>query len=250
MYKNNYFSIISIQFLLIVVVVTLSFFVHQAFTSAQAPLPLPAVSNFIFSYDLKLGSRGEAVLRLQQILNSDPETLVSLEGPGSKGGETDYFGPATHSAVIRFQEKYRGEILLSVGLSRGTGFVGSLTRAKLNNLTAPLASTPIFTPIVSSMPVITKISPISGPNGTKITITGENFAAKNTVITTLKKFENIPSKDGKTIKFTFNNPPFEELQRIKDRNGRIDDIDIPFYINVENKNGLSNSPIIFTIQIR
>ena len=47
---------------------------------------------------------------------------------------TGNFGNLTKSAVIRFQEKYKNEILIPAGISQGTGFVGPLTRNKINNL--------------------------------------------------------------------------------------------------------------------
>jgi len=90
--------------------------------------------HFTFTTNLSEGQRGEDVEYLQILLNEDPDTLVAQEGPGSPGQETDYFGPLTTDAVVRFQEKYVDEVLTPVGLTSGTGYVGAQTRAKLNEL--------------------------------------------------------------------------------------------------------------------
>jgi hypothetical protein len=47
---------------------------------------------------------------------------------------TGNFFSLTQKAVIRFQEKYKEEILFPLGLEKGTGFFGPLTRAKANQL--------------------------------------------------------------------------------------------------------------------
>lgn len=47
---------------------------------------------------------------------------------------TGNFLTLTQTAVIRFQEKYASEILKPLGMERGTGFVGAMTRAKINQL--------------------------------------------------------------------------------------------------------------------
>jgi len=65
---------------------------------------------------------------LQEFLKSQeaniyPERLV-----------TGNFLALTKSAVIRFQEKYATEVLVPIGLEKGTGFVGPMTRVKINQL--------------------------------------------------------------------------------------------------------------------
>lgn len=56
-----------------------------------------------FSKDLKLGDTDEDVFVIQQILNSDKRTVVTLSGTGSPGQESGYFGKATREALKKFQ---------------------------------------------------------------------------------------------------------------------------------------------------
>jgi hypothetical protein len=81
-----------------------------------------------FNTNLSLGMRNMDVTRLQQFLKA--------QGPGiyPSGLVTGYFGNLTKLAVIKFQEKYKSEVLTPAGLSKGTGFVGNLTRQKINSL--------------------------------------------------------------------------------------------------------------------
>ena len=109
---------------LLVALLVLSF---AAYTSAQTNAPT-------FTTNLSFGSRGTQVTTLQQVLNRDPDTRIASSGPGSPGNETDYFGPLTKTAVVRFQEKYVSDILTPAGLTQGNGYVGPSTRAKLNTL--------------------------------------------------------------------------------------------------------------------
>lgn len=94
----------------------------------------PSACPFVWNTTLKVGSTGSDVLKLQQLLNTDPTTTIASSGSGSVGMETTHFGQLTKQAVIKFQEKYASDILTPNGLSKGTGAVGVSTRAKLNAL--------------------------------------------------------------------------------------------------------------------
>ncbi len=79
--------------------------------------------------DLYFGMRdNKKVKNLQRFLKVQgeeiyPEKLV-----------TGNFYELTRSAVIRFQERHKEEILYKVGLSSGTGYVGKYTRSFINSL--------------------------------------------------------------------------------------------------------------------
>ena len=80
-----------------------------------------------FEENLYFGLRGDNIRCLQQLLRTQ-------EGIYPEGLATGNFFTLTSNAVIRFQEKYSDEILAPLGLNKGTGFVGSSTRDKLNKL--------------------------------------------------------------------------------------------------------------------
>ncbi len=96
---------------------------------------IPAVcQNLTFSRNLSVGSRGTDVRCLQSILNLSPRFQIASSGPGSPGNETEYFGPATRAAVIKFQEALADHVLTPYGLTSGTGYVGPSTISVLNQL--------------------------------------------------------------------------------------------------------------------
>jgi hypothetical protein len=87
-----------------------------------------------FIKDLKYGMDNEEDVReLQKFLNSNG-FIVSKNGPGSIGNETNYFGFATKKAVESFQKKHFNEILAPLNNKTATGYVGEYTRRKLNQL--------------------------------------------------------------------------------------------------------------------
>ena len=101
-------------------------------TGGSAIADVPA--SFSFEKNLETGDVMIDVKYLQIVLNSASDTRLAASGVGSPGSETNYFGPLTKLAVIKFQDKYADEVLASWGLTSGTGFVGSTTRDKLNEL--------------------------------------------------------------------------------------------------------------------
>ncbi|MFQ6050027.1 MAG: ABC transporter substrate-binding protein [Candidatus Paceibacterales bacterium] len=82
---------------------------------------------FQFKSNLSFSSKGTEVRELQKCLAKDPQVYP-------EGEVTGYFGQKTKAAVIRFQEKYRNDILDPLGIKNGTGEVKSKTREKLNEI--------------------------------------------------------------------------------------------------------------------
>jgi len=104
----------------------LSFLLFIDLSFALSPLPRN-------SY-LRLGDNQREVKILQEILNSDPDTLVDKSGVGSPGKENWYFGVMTERALKRFQEKNNLEV---------TGRIDFKTWKKLNDF---VTGTPEITP--------------------------------------------------------------------------------------------------------
>lgn len=115
MLKNKIYLLIAIVFLSV-----------AFFKVTFAETILTDVITDTFKYDLYKGSKSEDVPKLQKVLNLDGSTVVSCSGVGASGNETDYFGPATEAAVIKFQKKYN--------ISPANGYVGIETRDVLNKI--------------------------------------------------------------------------------------------------------------------
>jgi peptidoglycan hydrolase-like protein with peptidoglycan-binding domain len=96
-------------------------FLCAFFSCAQASAAA-AADSFVFNYDMKPGSSGTNVAALQAILISRGYHIASIESGAAQKG---YFGSQTKLAATAFQTAQN---------LPATGYVGSLTRAKLNAL--------------------------------------------------------------------------------------------------------------------
>jgi len=94
---------------------------------------------YSFQNDLSKGAAGPEVRILQAALEQEGFVIASREKM------YDYFGTSTTQAVIGFQEKYQSDILAPIGLTTGTGYLGSGTRTKLNQL----FDCPTITPVIA-----------------------------------------------------------------------------------------------------
>jgi peptidoglycan hydrolase-like protein with peptidoglycan-binding domain len=83
-------------------------------------IPVSATS---FLINLKVGVHHPDVKLLQQFLNNKGY-IISTNGSGSKGNESDYFGPATKKALIRYQIDNR--------ITPAQGYFGQVTRDKVS----------------------------------------------------------------------------------------------------------------------
>lgn len=110
----------------------------------STPNNIPPIAEW--SRDLKEGDIGDDVRELQQFLNLDigatgtnqKSTKIAITGPGSPGQESSYFGKATKSAVIAFQERFATDILIPSGLVSGSGVADEKTRIKIHELKTTL----------------------------------------------------------------------------------------------------------------
>ncbi len=117
------------------------------------PPPSSGSSLPLFTRNLTIGSVGSDVKELQILLNQWGFTIAKT-GSGSPGNESTYFGSLTAKAVAEYQA--------ANGISPTSGFVGSLTRASLNQKIGGGTTTPVVTtpsPTTTSGSITTNLAP-------------------------------------------------------------------------------------------
>ncbi|MDO8561601.1 MAG: peptidoglycan-binding protein [bacterium] len=118
-----------------------------------------------FTRNLFRGATGEDVRALQKFLNAEGFSVTV------SGQETAFFGPATAAALIRFQEKYRAQILTPNGLASGTGILGPATIAFITkrSVTTPITPAQTTAPATGSNVLLITRSLSWGARGTDVT---------------------------------------------------------------------------------
>jgi peptidoglycan hydrolase-like protein with peptidoglycan-binding domain len=240
-----------------------------------------AAVDYPFYRYLSIGSKGDDVRILQQVLNTDPRTQVSRSGAGSPGRETNVYGGLTRQAVIKFQQLNSDTVRQDGAGVFYSGALDDLTRRKLNNYTESIGfmtnrnsgniqSQAINIPIadeqdqinanyraavtvIPGFPFIDSITPKKVDNGELITIRGRNFSTTTANIIRLTYNEILAtSTDGVTLRIPANselNKKFNEEVKDLSEDGRNRARqragEFIHYITVQNNVGVSNAQMIY-----
>lgn len=92
-----------------------------------AEVPVVDTFKYTFTKTMKRGEKGADIVALQHVLKL--EGCYPLDTTF-----TGFFWDKTYAGVVKFQEKYASDILKPLKLTKGTGYVGSATLKKLNEL--------------------------------------------------------------------------------------------------------------------
>ena len=133
--------------------------------AASTSVSTASMSKCTFTRPLKVGSKGDDVMCLQETLNAEGYQIAA-SGPGSPGNETTYFGGLTRAAVAKWQA--------ATGVSPAVGYFGPLSQAKYNSMVAVM--TPAPAPAPAPAPVLGGQAPAPapvavGPAGSGVTVT-------------------------------------------------------------------------------
>ncbi len=184
------------QFIKFVLLVLILVFLTPSVLLAE--LTEQEICQNLLSENIAIYNQGPEIIALQKFLNSSPDTRVAESGPGSIGNESMHFGPLTYEAVIRFQEKYKGEILNPLSLENGTGYVGPYTRAQISKLCTKLDTSVITTDVTKTI-IPESLDTSEEESLPEIEISEESNYVDNTKITNKETFSGSISSRVKAL---------------------------------------------------
>lgn len=159
------------------------------------PKVITITPTFIFTKELKLGSKSKDVTELQKILNQCPQTIVAEKGVGSPGRENTVFGKTTQIALTKLQELLKDDILVPQKKDTGTGILDKLTR---DRLTTPFnCLEKINAPKTITRPIVRYVEKGSSNIFDAFSDTLENKRLTNTTIPRVE--EAFFGNEGKTV---------------------------------------------------
>lgn len=103
------------------------YFIDLSFEEPKKWITPKKYKGYKFTRDLDVGSRGQDVNDLQEILKANGYFPTNI-------GTTQYFGGITRQAVKEFQKAHEDNILRSIGLKLPTGYFGSSSRKEIERL--------------------------------------------------------------------------------------------------------------------
>ncbi len=133
---------------------------HITIGAPKAGGVLPTTGGITITRTLQLGSTGADVKALQVFLNNHPSTSsgqatypfrVASTGTGSPGKESTYFGPATQTALRKYQCA-KAIVCSGTATTNGYGATGPKTRAVLKGSGVATPVVPVTTPVRSVVP--------------------------------------------------------------------------------------------------
>jgi peptidoglycan hydrolase-like protein with peptidoglycan-binding domain len=204
----------------------------QAQTQAQTNLDIllyyPSTYASTAGKTVTINGQGFAPLGNTLIFSKNGQTIHTITDITSSSGSSISFKVPSLA-----NDRYTLSLANSSGTSKHSTFMVILDA---NNPVPP--------------PKISRITPSDVTYGEPVTVYGENLVATNMIITNYGIIENATSSPDNTS-ITFTLKPFEDIPQIKTGTAPKQNLSIPVFVHIVNKNGVSDTknPGTFTIHL-
>ncbi len=233
---------------------------HLFSTTTGLPLVSPAFPATLATATLGLTTASSSILEttvsavMTGGFHSNTPVIMfpsMYTGPRGSTVKISTIGLATSGNIVHFDNylikqttlESSGQLIFVIPMDAPMGYHDlwiSSTKGETNK-TFFIVTDPTVAP-----PIVTSFTPKEGFLGKTVTVSGSGFLPEgNTVRISYGIISNIPSVDGKTLKFSVS-PPIPFVQPGEDRPEI--DVNIGYWFSIMNKNGLSGSSV-FNLKI-